>query len=235
ITDQDGHIIAILAGCPGDPTWEEVLQRVEELLQDMQWTCCVPNGSDKHCRGVFTTLQCGFSHGGGQEQPQNHANNKTNKQVLHHLNSSEPMRCIAGFGSSVLQSWAPKLHAYYVEKLGSLQCHEPSLKCPFQNSIFPTVMYNLGPQTVCYPHIDTANLPFGLCAITALGSFNSKKGSHLVLWECGLMIKFLASSTILVPSAIIHHSNITISPFETRFSATQYAARGLFHWVDHKF
>ncbi|KAJ7747084.1 hypothetical protein B0H14DRAFT_2636825 [Mycena olivaceomarginata] len=38
-------------------------------------------------------------------------------------------------------------------------------------------------------------------------------------------------STILIPSAIIRHSNIPVQPDEKRFSFVQYTAGGLFRWI----
>ncbi|KAG6905458.1 hypothetical protein DXG01_002553, partial [Tephrocybe rancida] len=80
---------------------------------------------------------------------------------------------------------------------------------------------------------DTANLPFGLCAVTALGNFDATKGGHLVLWDLGLVIEFPPSSTILIPSAVIEHSNIPIQEHETRYSFTQYSSGGLFQWAEY--
>ena len=39
-----------------------------------------------------------------------------------------------------------------------------------------------------------ANLPFGLCAITSLGSFDHKRGGHLILWQCWLVMSAKVSS-----------------------------------------
>jgi hypothetical protein len=108
------------------------------------------------------------------------------------------------------------------------------LKKPF-NSVFTAATYNLGPETVSVPHWDFANLPFGLCAITAIGNFNPTKGGHIVLKECKLVIEFPPGSTILIPSAIIEHSNVPIAKGEKRYSFTQYSAGGLFRWVDNGF
>ncbi|PPR00627.1 hypothetical protein CVT26_012211 [Gymnopilus dilepis] len=235
VADRDGRVIAILAGRPDDPSWEAVQREAAELLEEARKTCTVPQKSQHHRRGAFTTLRCGFSHGGGQTSPQNLFNGKTNARVIKKLNDSKPIQRIAGFGSSVFQTWAPNLHQYYVEKLGALQRHDPSLKRPFRNSVFSSTTYNLGPQTVCEPHVDFANIPFGFCAITALGRFDPSKGGHIVLWECKLVIEFPPGATILIPSAIVHHSNVPISAGEVRYSMTQYAAGGLFRWTDHGF
>ncbi|PPR04543.1 hypothetical protein CVT26_002510 [Gymnopilus dilepis] len=235
VVDRDGRIIAILAGRPEDPTWNEVQREAAQLLEEARCACRVPKKSQHHRRGAFTTLRCGFSHGGGQTSPQNLLNSKTNARVIDRLNNSTPMRRIAGFGSSVFQSWAPDLHQYYVDKLGALQQRDPTLKRPFQNSVFSSTTYNLGPRTVCEPHLDFANLPFGYCAITALGDFDPVKGGHIVLWECKLVVEFPPGSTILIPSSIIHHSNVAVAKDEVRYSATQYAAGGLFRWAEHGF
>lgn len=136
--------------------------------------------------------------------------------------------------TGVFRSWAPKLYEYYDDRLGKLFEDDEGLKKPF-NSVFPAVTYNLGPQTVCTPHLDFANLPFGYCAITALGQYDPTKGGHLVLWECKLVIEFPPGSTILIPSAIVTHSNVPIRAGEKRYSVTQYSAGALFRWVDNGF
>ena len=101
--------------------------------------------------------------------------------------------------------------------------------------MFPAATYNLGPRTVCLPHVDFANLPFGYCAITAIGDYDHTKGGHIVLWECKLIIEFPPGATILIPSAIVTHFNMGIEEKETRGSFTQYAAGGLFRFVDNTF
>jgi hypothetical protein len=88
---------------------------------------------------------------------------------------------------------------------------------------------------VCRPHIDFGNLAWGWCAITALGHFDPDRGGHLILWDLKLIIRFPPGSTILLPSAIISHSNTPIQRGETRSSFVQYSAGGLFRWVDNQF
>ena len=84
-------------------------------------------------------------------------------------------------------------------------------------------------------HTDTGNKANGLCAITALGQFDPKRGGHLVLGQLGLVIEFPPGSTILIPSATVLHGNTPIAENETRMSVTQYAAGGLFRWVRYGF
>lgn len=130
-------------------------------------------------------------------------------------------------------TWAPHLYAYYVSHLGPLFKTYPRLQRNFLNSVFACATLNFGPITCCFDHVDSGNLPFGWCAITALGKFDPTLGGHLVLWELRLVIEFPPGSTILIPSGAIHHSNIAIRAGESRYSFTQYTAGGLFRWVDH--
>lgn len=86
-----------------------------------------------------------------------------------------------------------------------------------------------------YPHVDFGNLSWGWCAITALGKFDPDKGGHLVLWDLKYVVRFPPGSTIIIPSAMIRHSNTPIGTDETRYSYAQYSAGGLFRWVDNGF
>lgn len=134
-----------------------------------------------------------------------------------------------------MASRAPRLYSHYVKCLGNLHAQHPELKRLFTSSVFAAASYNFGPRTICFRHKDFANLPFGLCAITALGSFDPRKGGHLVLWDLHLVIEFPPGSTVLLPSAIIAHSNTPISRGETRYSFAQYTAGSLFRWVENDF
>jgi hypothetical protein len=129
----------------------------------------------------------------------------------------------------------PKLHQYYVDHLDHLLDHDCELHRNFHNSVWASMTINFGPRTCCVCHTDFSNLPFGICSILAAGRYNPKEGGQLVLWECGLVIEFPPGSTILIPSAVITHSNVPVPKNSTRYSVTQYTAGGIFRWVDHGF
>jgi len=100
---------------------------------------------------------------------------------------------------------------------------------------FPCRTFNLGQQVTTLPHRDEKNLAQGWCSITALGKFKPDLGGHMVLWDFGLIIRFPPGSTVLIPSGLFVHSNTSIQPGETRNSIVQYAAGGLFRWVERGF
>ena len=57
----------------------------------------------------------------------------------------------------------------------------------------------------------------------------------MILWDLGLVIRFPPGSTILIPSALLTHSNVPIQPGEERYSIIQYSSSGLFCWVYNGF
>lgn len=112
---------------------------------------------------------------------------------------------------------------------------QPELRRPFDNSIFPACTVNFGPNAITVPHLDFSNDPTLMCLIQNVGTFDPKLGDHLVLWDLKLAIKFPPGATICIPSCLLRHSNLPIQPGEQRSSFTQYAAGGLFRWVDYGF
>lgn len=143
--------------------------------------------------------------------------------------------------------WAPRLYMYENDCLNQIIAHDEDLRKkgrhpnPDEKELsrnwprtpWAAATFNFGPQTVCVKHLDNRNLAEGWCSVTALGNFDYKKGGHLVLWELGLVVEFPAGSTILIPSAAIHHSNTLIGEDEDRQSFTQYTAGSLFSYINN--
>lgn len=137
----------------------------------------------------------------------------------------------------MFQAFQPDVHAYYESTMKALHKWNPALKRNFGQftSVFAAATFNFGPWTITVPHLDFANLAWGWCSITALGDFDPDKGGHLILWDLKLIIRFPPGSTILIPSAIIRHSNVSIQQGEKRFSFTQFTAAGIFRFVHNGF
>ncbi len=132
----------------------------------------------------------------------------------------------------VLQVWEPRLYDSYVELTGELRARDPELRPPFEGNAFAAATFNLGPNTVTHRHTDQQNIPWGMCAVTALGKYNPKRSGHIVLWPLRKVIEFPPGATIFLPSATVPHSNtILTSPGESRLSITQYTAGGLCRWA----
>ncbi|KAJ7279786.1 hypothetical protein C8J57DRAFT_1058650, partial [Mycena rebaudengoi] len=237
LVDQDEKVCGMYAGAPSDQNWwTEVHDRAVAAMEWARENCSISEVRTFHRRGNWASLTTGQSHGGGQVMPGTLLNGVINSAILIFLLNESAFIRLAGFATGVFATWAPNLYEYYVDHMKLFYGQYPHLKRPFLNGIWSACTFNLGPKTCARGHRDFANLAFGWCVITALGKFDYTKGGHLILWDCKLIIEFPPGSTILIPSAAIFHSNLTLaSPGETRFSFTQYTAGGIFRWVERGF
>ncbi|KAJ3502942.1 hypothetical protein NLJ89_g8661 [Agrocybe chaxingu] len=210
IVDRAGTIIGVAIGHPEDDEWDQLHQHAAECLEQAR-QCPKAELSEDNMRrgGLDMSMRC--LAWGRADTPQ---------ELLEHQSDGgfariPQLTALLPTSGIVYFVWAPALHKHYCEELSKLQAHDPSLRRAFEASVFMAMTYNLGPQTVCFRHLDSGNLAYGWCVITSL--------------------EFPPGSTILIPSALIHHSNTPINKGETRYSFTQCASGGLFRWVDHRF
>ncbi|PPQ82874.1 LOW QUALITY PROTEIN: hypothetical protein CVT26_007551, partial [Gymnopilus dilepis] len=222
---------AFLAGQPDEDQWPQLMREAAEALESGRSRRSIPRSELVHWQGAFPAIRCGVSHGGGLTCPGNLRNNKENTEVVEELCKMNCFRQLAGFATSVMASKAPKLYQYNIEHLTTLHERHPELKHLFPSSVFAAASFNFGPCTTCRKHKDFQTYLLG--SVTALGNFDPRAGGHLVLWECKLVIEFPPGSTILLPSAIIAHSNTAVQKHERRYLFAQYTAGGLFRWVEN--
>ena len=125
--------------------------------------------------------------------------------------------------------YGQKNYEYVKNMVEDIQKELPALRQHYDErvGVYPSHSFNLGLQTTSSPHKDVANLAPSWCSITSISDFDPKLRGHLVLEELGLIVEFLPSSTILIPSALITHHNLPVKVHEMRYSIVQYAAGGL--------
>ncbi|KAJ8494860.1 hypothetical protein ONZ45_g13097 [Pleurotus djamor] len=232
IVDSEGRGIVYGASPKDTSGWKTVHVDCAEAIDQARNQCSFRAQDKSHRRGDFPALAYGISFGQGQTVPSRLLNSSVNTRALERLVQQSSLKRIAGFQGSLLRTFSPNLAQYYDETLSAIE-EEHSVRRNFHNSDYASITFNFGPRTVSIPHHDVANLAYGLCAITALGNFNPDKSGFLVLRELRIIIRFPPGSTLLVPSALVEHYNLPISPNETRYSVTQYSAGGLFRWVNN--
>ncbi|THV03575.1 hypothetical protein K435DRAFT_650968 [Dendrothele bispora CBS 962.96] len=231
ILDSQERVVAVLAGQPQAPNWKGLVSKATEAIaragKELHFTDKQLNSG----RGEFPAIAIGVSFGGGRKVYFFLVAFFT----LTNVASLQCFQSLTGFANVIFHAYAPQTFDYYWGCMRALRKWNPRLREHFNNNVFASCTINFGPFTVCRPHTDRANLSFGWCAITALGRFDPDKGGHLILWDLGLIIRFPPGSTILIPSALITHSNVPIQEGETRYSFVQYSAAGLFRWVYNGF
>jgi hypothetical protein len=130
---------------------------------------------------------------------------------------------------------APRLYEKYRTTFNQLFEAKTHLVKNFAKSVFTAAGINFGPGVATYPHRDSLNLPFGWCAIHALGRFDHRRGGHLVLYDLRLIIEFPSGTLIFIPSATITHGNTSVQDGKTRVSFTQFTPGGIFRYVENGF
>ncbi|KAH7908377.1 hypothetical protein BJ138DRAFT_1115901 [Hygrophoropsis aurantiaca] len=233
IVDSEERIVSILAGRPHDPTWDDVVADATSALHEAGLLADVPKNNRQHSRGDYPTIAVGVSYGNGQMVPGNLKHTAHNETVVAALLANKSIQRIAGFANSALKFYAPKLFRFYADHVNPLFNHYPQLRRNFINSIFPAATFNCGPRVVDLEHVDSTNVPYGLCPIWAGGQFDPRLGGHLILFEFKLVIEFPPGSTVLIPSGTVRHGNVPIQQGETRYSFTQYCPGSLVRWVQY--
>ncbi|KAH9483731.1 hypothetical protein JR316_0003207 [Psilocybe cubensis] len=228
---EDGRIFMVLAGRPKDPAYERATEEAFDLLREAGHTTAFTHEDYSENRGHYPALNIGVTHGVGTHSPLNRV--QRHPKITAKLLQSESIQRMASFASSAFATWSPKVYNHYKLYMDKIFANDSTLVRLFRRSIFPAATFNLGSVVCTIPHFDIKNCPYGWCAIQSLGKFNAKKGGHFVVWGLKVAIEFPAGSTILMPSAVLEHSNTSIEHGEERASFTQYASGGLFRWVDY--
>ncbi|KAJ7330276.1 hypothetical protein DFH08DRAFT_966845 [Mycena albidolilacea] len=236
IIDSRRRLILVLGGKPKDPVgWHVVTDGAAKLMDKLLLQCHFTPDDCHHRRAhpesPYPSILRGVSHGGGQTEPGELHNHPDNIQVTDEMLAHKYFKQIVGFTHCLVWTFAPILALFCQVQMGLLAQWNPALNWPFVDSIFAACTFNFGPRAITCPHLDFGNLAWGWCAITSLGWFDPDRGGHLILWDLKLIIRFPPGSTILIPSAIIRHSNIPVQPHEKCFSFVQYTAGELFRWI----
>ncbi|KAI0312027.1 hypothetical protein OF83DRAFT_1218980, partial [Amylostereum chailletii] len=128
---------------------------------------------------------------------------------------------IVGHTTSTFSPWsslkavAPGLHGHIKDLVDDVLAKNPSLKKPFKTGIYPVCTFNVGPRVVTYIHKDNMNLPYGWCAVTALGDYDPEQGGHLYLQDLNVLLEFPPGCTVFLPSAVMAHGNTPVQLHET--------------------
>ncbi|KAJ3780021.1 hypothetical protein GGU10DRAFT_280054 [Lentinula aff. detonsa] len=176
----------------------------------------------------------GVSFGGGQQRPSNFLHTNHDQSIVDEVRNTEVVKAIARRVDFLLACYFPNLHSLYTNVLQDLCKHDGNLKPNWEGCCFAAASLNFQ-NAVTFSHRDYLNLLFGQCAVYSAGSFNYKKGGHLILWDLRLILEFPPGCIIFFPSAMIRHSNTAIQNSETRHSLTFFSASGLFRWRHNNF
>ncbi|KAF7353122.1 hypothetical protein MSAN_01499600 [Mycena sanguinolenta] len=232
LVDCTRRIFTVLAGQPSDLSYTASADSAFQRIKALSRATYFPAAMRRHRRGLFAAINVGLNFGKGATAPA-WLDNKQHTPLATQLLAEPDIIRMANFASFAFGLWAPRLYRLYVENNARLHNQLPHLNRPFPQSVFAWASFNFGPRVCTFKHRDVCNLPFGWCAVQALGNFDATKGGHLILWDVKLVVEFPAGALILLPSATIAHSNVPVADGEERISFTQFSAGNLFRYVDN--
>ncbi|KAJ7134943.1 hypothetical protein C8R43DRAFT_1132861 [Mycena crocata] len=238
IVDSRRRVIAVLGGMPRDLSgWKIVTDGAFKLLQERLHRIRLTDERLHHRRAqeAYAALARGWSHGGDRRSRASWSNNVANTLVTDELLAHDYFKRIAQFATILFALWAPLLFTFYQAQMMLLAAWKPSMRRNFAGGVFAACTFNFGPRAVTAPHLDFCQPRMGLVCDHSAREFDPDLGGHLILWDLRLVIRFPPGSTILLPSALIRHSNVDIRPHERSASFAQYTAGGLFRWVRNGF
>ncbi|KAJ3730305.1 hypothetical protein C8R42DRAFT_568963 [Lentinula raphanica] len=191
--------------------------------------CNFTSTSILHRRGKYFAKSFGISFGGGQVHPANFTQLKADEEAWNDFRAQPETQKLARRVDYLFKCYFPRLHSLYTNVLADLCKGDSNLDPNFKGCCFAASTLNFE-RAVSVPHRDSKNLVCGECAVHSEGSFDYKKGGHLVLWDLKLIVEFPPGCTAIFPSALFRHSNTSIQPKESRHSMTFYSASSLFRW-----
>ncbi|KAJ3502793.1 hypothetical protein NLJ89_g8723 [Agrocybe chaxingu] len=234
VAGDEKKVFGAVVGQPKGDSWREAVEAVTQLMLKEGAQANFAHKEQHHRRGHFPATNVGTTHSQSSEEPFN-LNNGQHSGMVERLLADENVQRVAAFASASFRLVAPRIYSQYKTTLDKLFEKMPLLRRIFPKSVFPTCAFNFGPRVCTSKHRDVLNCPYGLCAIQALGYFDSTKGGHVILWEPKLIIELPPGAIIFIPSAVITHSNTPVRDGEIRLSFTQYCPGGLIRFVDHGF
>ncbi|KAK7060971.1 hypothetical protein VNI00_000706 [Paramarasmius palmivorus] len=244
--DWDGkynRIWAVLGAGINDKSWQATIDGSTEAITAYHASAGLTGKDFENRRSgnKYGSVGCGASIGGGQRRPANIAIRRVRtRQAIEAFQMNNCIRRLVGHTGSLYRCFGYKLATESCDAICKVSRQFPDLKFPSfyeaDRSCWAAFTINsategAGPQVSTLPHTDYGNYARSWCAVTALGRFDPDHGGHLIMWNVGITIRFPPGCTILFPSALITHSNVPVSPGETRYSLVQYTAGGLFRWV----
>ncbi|KAJ7666290.1 hypothetical protein B0H17DRAFT_903059, partial [Mycena rosella] len=227
-------IFAVLVRQPRSAFWDANVWAVYHAIAAKAAAATFPSEMYKHRRNLYAVLNVGLAYGKGQRMPACLCQTQYNT-LLDRLLSNPAVQCMATFASATFRLWAPHLYKHYHKHNTALHNCLPHLRRNFPRSVFACATFNFGPNVWTFRHRDVLNLPFGWCMIQSSSPFDATKDGHLVLWDLKIAVEFPHGALILVPSAMLSHSNVPVQPGNECILFMQFTSGGLMQFVDHRF
>lgn len=237
IKDAAGRIVVVNAKQPSGSGWHDVVQQVDEQLAILETklraSAANPGKGTQRADGAYKYVSFGVSAGQGQREPDYLCVRAEYHEAIQSFCDHPAVQRYMKHANGCLKTFFPFLHLENRELAKSLSARTNGKL----HSVFPTLPMmamtaNAGPAVRTLPHLDLMNASFGRCIVGPTGSYDHTRSGLLVLKELKVIMEIAPGDIVLIPSALITHSNTSLAAGEIRRSITLYTAGALYRWVD---
>ncbi|KAJ8469846.1 hypothetical protein ONZ45_g16754 [Pleurotus djamor] len=142
VLDQCDRIV-LCGASPRDETWSDVTNGCAERIESARQECSFTQKQQNHCRGAFPALATGIAYGLGLKRPSNVFDRTSQNDIaMRKILDDHNIKRVAGFQSSLLDTYLPKVSLYYRQTLDGLEATQSELKRNFKNTPFGSITVN---------------------------------------------------------------------------------------------
>ncbi|KAF9039643.1 hypothetical protein BDZ89DRAFT_945157 [Hymenopellis radicata] len=232
ILDIHGHRASILVGSPPVQNWSDLATQACRDMTEIQEKLTKHRETSISRRGEYYSCGVGITANTRSSKPHNFANSAIETALLRDLLDRKAFEIMGEYSSDTLRDFYPDTWLEYDDCLASVISEDPTLMRLYERCCFAACHINFPPDAWTRFHLDTMNLRRGMCAVWALGNYDSTRGGHLILWDLGVIVEFPPGNMILLPSALVVHGNFAIiQDGVIRGAFVLYSAGCLFKYV----
>ncbi|KAF7377996.1 hypothetical protein MSAN_00223500 [Mycena sanguinolenta] len=167
ILDRKGRVIGVLIAPPED--WDAVVDDATDAFRHARMQMSFPESAFLHRRATgpgFPSSTKGFGFGNGRKGVGNYKpRSQKNSVAMDELLENNAVQRMAMYPFPFFQALCFNMYSDYHEMKQTLLQRNPHLDRTFRGSPFTAVTANLGPFSVCPPHLDCANKADGIALI----------------------------------------------------------------------
>ncbi|KAJ7909217.1 hypothetical protein B0H13DRAFT_1877968 [Mycena leptocephala] len=221
IIDNKGRIVACLVPSPTDAiAWRSTVLSATEVFERAA-------GYADFSKLQEPVLKVGVEYGGPRGvKPQNVKHELANCIETGLILQNHGVQEIAAFHNTILQSFAPKIYAYTENSTDLIYKFDEDLRRELPG-VFPAAEFDLG-ELGSAPRLQDKDVLHGWRALTALGTYDSRYGGDIILWDDGFVLRFPPGATFLFPAALMRYSFVEVQPGLHRYITNGYVSDSTF-------
>ncbi|KAJ7149524.1 hypothetical protein C8R43DRAFT_1128519 [Mycena crocata] len=230
LVDFRNQVVGVLGGTPTNPGWPKDVEAATLACADVApWVRCSKEEQEANASPTLSG-GLGLVHE-GEEAPVPEGRSAILDAVTFGTLFTNPaVRRITGYASGLFSLFAFRLHVWFPQALQVYEDHYAGSARFLSFGVFAAATFVFGCNPL--PLFDD-DIATGWAALTALGTYDWRRGGHIILWDLNIVVPFPPGCTILIPRAAVRYSFVKIAPGETRYCLIQHTPAAVFNFASN--